>query len=361
MWIWALQEGLGGTLLSVLTGVTSRHLAFKRSNVAEATGEFDLAHEDAYTIIAAMRDSMPILRCFHVEQANAAEVAVTVVRFAGIVLPLEENAEAGTLKLTARGVGERLEGRQVGSPDLVWARDNTDVGDVLAELLDDANTEQYTGIELGEVESSIALDVEYEGKPVADVFNELTGVQGGPDIEIVPVADDTGQGAQLGRLEVYASQGQYRDEAVFGYGKDTVANCTDATRQTTRPANRVIVYGDEGTSGFAEDIASQDKYNLWTVTESMGDVVDVGVLDARAEALLQPEPVRFVSFQPDPAHENVPLPFAHYWLGDTVPLTVRKGAFEHDGIVRIDGIDIDIDDDTGEDAAHTITVATDEG
>lgn len=362
MWLWVLQNPLGANL-SVLTGARSRHLSYKRSSTPEATFDLDLEHDDAYVLQEALvlgGGGVPRLRCFRVErQIDGTERAVC--RFGGIIAPLDEGASSGIVTVTARGAFEVYEGRLT---DDLFARDLTPAGDIAVELHELTETlDGPTGIVVGDVEVTDPVDVTYdERKRISDAMIDLSDVF---DFEVVALAESDGQGFDLGRLDVWARQGVDRPEAVFGYGEGTVGNCDDATRQTLRPINRVWVTGDEGLVGFAEDGASQDRYGVWTETYSMSDVLDQSVLDARAEALLQPNWRRVVTFTPNPSLTDddgepiTPQPWDAYWLGDTGRLSVRKGSFEYDGAPRLDGIDIDIDDE-GYESAHSVTVAAED-
>lgn len=362
MWLWALQSPVGSTL-SLLSGARSRHLAYKRTSTPEATFELDLEHDDAYVLeeaLAAGGGGMPVLRCFRLEeQVDGSTLAVC--RFAGILDSMSETAAGGSNTVTFAGAFDVLEGRFT---ETLFARDLEPAADVAVELIDETETlDGPTGILIGAVGVTEPRDVTYEDrKRIADGILDLADAF---DFEVVPLANATGQGADLGRFDAWTRQGIDRPEAVFGYGEGTVGNCDEATRNTVRPRNRVYVTGDEGLVGIAEDTASILKYGVWTYVESMSDVIDGTVLDARAEALLQPAPIRTVTFTPDPSKVDddgtslTPRPWLDYWLGDTVRVSVRKGAFSYDGSPRIDGIELTIDDD-GYEAGHSVAVAADE-
>lgn len=359
-WAWALQDASGANL-SLLTGARARYVDWTRSSTPEAYFELDLEHDDAYAVRAALGLGVPRLRAFRIEpDLEAGQLAVC--RFGGLVLPVEEDAASGLMKVTARGVFEVLEGRFT---DELFARDVTPAGDIAVELFELTETiDGPTGMRIGNVDFTTPRDVTHEErKNIADAWAELADAF---DYEVVPLSDDTGQGFELGELNIYGRQGVVRDGAAFGYGDETVGNCSGANRQTLRPRNRVIVTGDEGTYAIAEDPASIDRYGVWTHVESMSDVLDESMLQARADELVQGNLDTVVSFTPDPAKVNddgeplTPIPGVDYWLGDSVPLTVRKGAFESDGYVRVDGIRVDIDDD-GFEAAHTVRIGDAEG
>lgn len=362
MWLWALQDAAGSNL-SVLSGARERKLSYRRSSTPEATLKLDLEHDDAYVLQEALAiggGGLPRLRCFRVEeQADGTDLAVC--RFAGTNPVLDEGTDDGTVGVTFRGAFEVLEGRFVGEL-FTWARDITPAADIAVDLITEADDVFPTGIVIGNVEVTEPRDATYDLKRVADAVAELSDAF---DFELVPLADATGQGFDLARFDAWIRQGTDRPEAVFGYGEGTVGNCHGAGRKTTAPRNRVFVTGDEGIVGFAEDTDSQDRYGVWTHTESMSDVLDLSVLTARAQALLQPAPQRVVTFSPNPAKVDddgeliTPQPWRDYWLGDTVRLTIREGSFVYDGAPRVDGVDIDIDDE-GFESGHDLTIAADD-
>lgn len=358
MWLWALQSPLGSTL-SLLSGARSRAFRFRRTSTPEATFELDLQHDDAYVLddaLAAGGGGMPVLRCFRLEEQDDGSELV-VCRFAGIFDSMSESASAGTNAVTFAGAFDVFEGRVT---DALFARGLAPAADVAVDLITaTAAVDGATGIVIGDVELTEPRDVTYEPrKRIADGVLDLADAF---DFEVVPLADTSGQGADLGRFDAWVRQGIDRPEAVFGYGAGTVGNCDDATRTTQRPRNRVYVTGDEGLVGFAESPVSVLKHGVWAHVEAMSDVINASVLDARARALLQPDPIRTVTFTPDPTNVDgdgtaiTPRPWLDYWLGDTVRVSVRKGSFSYDGSPRIDGIDLTIDDE-GNESGHTIAV-----
>lgn len=357
-----LQEATGQTR-SVLSGARSRHLSYKRSSTPEASFDLELEHEDATVlqdVILAGGGGMPRLRAFRVEeQPDGSELAVC--RFGGVLSVCEEKAAAGLVSVTFRGVFDVLESRFI---ETLFARDLVPAGDIAVELIEEVNAGGPTGLVVGDVEGTDPRDVTYEErKPYADGILDLADAF---DFEVVPLAEADGQGFDLGRFNAWVKQGMDRPAAIFGYGADTVGNCLDASRKTLPPRNRVWVSGAEELVGLAEDFESQARYGVWEYASAMSDVLDQGLLDDRAQALLLPGPMRVVSFTPNPSKVDdegnpvTPLPWIDYWLGDTVRLTVRKGSLQFDGSPRVDGIDIDIDDE-GFESGHSVTVQEEEG
>lgn len=355
-WRWVLQSPQGATLttLSRLGGASERKLAYVRNSTPQADFKLDLEGEDALELFAALGATVPVLRCFRVEQ-QADLSMLAVCRFAGPLLPLDTgdvNETDATVQVTARGAFEYLEGRLTDQFYEQWGEDSVVIA---RDLITQADLSDTLPILLGSAALGIDRDVSYERKVVADAIIELAG-QGDFDFEVVPISDSDGEGSMLGRFDTFSTQGSQRDGAPFGFGKGTVANCVSANLKMMRPTNRVYVVGEAGAEGFAEDTTSIAQYGLWETIDSQSDVADFEALDSRARELINPTPLQVVTFQPNPAHEACPDPFVDYWLGDSVPLEVRKGAWDYSGTPRVDGIAIDIDDD-GYESAHTLTIA----
>lgn len=349
MWRWSLQTNVGANV-TTLPGASNRRLSFKRNDGRpELAFDLELEHDDAYRLAEALEQYVPLCRGYRLEQ-QADLSTVAVVRYAGVLAPFEEGAESNTLAVTFRGGLERLDVPL----DELFARDFMDAGDIAADLLATADLMWPTGIELGDVEPTVPRDVTYDpGKLVSDAIAELSNMSDGYDFDIEPLND----GDVIGRLHIYGDQGQDRPAAKFGYGEGTVGNCSDARRKTTRPANRVVVFGDEGLQVVVDDPASQDRYGMWVEQDSLSDELNLANLEARALELLRPTFGRVVEFDPDPFAGNCPRPWTDFWLGDTVRLDVRKGALVVDSAEpRIDAITVDVDDD-GNEAGYTLQIS----
>jgi hypothetical protein len=137
---------------------------------------------------------------------------------------------------------------------------------------------------------------------------ELTNVQGGFDFEIAPVDS----GATSASSTWYAHQGSDKstgDQAVvFEYGPGTIGNVRKVTRQTSYPVNKALVLGANGLRGEQTDVASIAKYGTHMDVDQAIDVSEQATLDAKALALLRPDPIRVGSFTPDPV--LAPQPWA---------------------------------------------------
>lgn len=352
MWRFALQTPAGG-LVSTLPGAFDRAVTRKRKNTAELEYKLDVAHDDAALLqqaLAAGGGGLPIVRGRR-DEPQPDGTTLPVCRFAGIVLPLDEEAndDDKVLTVTVRGGFEWLEGRFTSS---LRAFDLTDAGTIASTLIAETELEGPTGLIVGTIEPTVGVDATFETKRLSDAIAELADGDPGFDFDVQPLDDS--YGAKIGRFVIYARQGTDRD-ITFGLGPGTVGNVQTASRKTTRPINRAIVYGAEGVTGFAEDGASQQKYGLWGESDSLSDELNAAVLDARASGMLAPEPIRVVAFSPDPYNPATPMPLRDYDVGDTVSLEIREGAFAFSGRPRIDAITVHIDDE-GFESEHSVDI-----
>jgi hypothetical protein len=115
---------------------------------------------------------------------------------------------------------------------------------------------------------------------------------------VLPIEYSAGN---IGQLVVYAAQGSDRTSTVqFQYGPGTLANCRSVNRQTEPPINTARVIGANGLVGLKTDAGSIATYGEMWVQESASDVSEQTTLDDKAQALLRPDPIKVVSFTPDP-------------------------------------------------------------
>lgn len=272
--------------------------------------------------------------------------------------PMQEQATDldttdGTMSASFRGPSALLEQRYTLANVTVTAEDAGDIA--LSLLTDTITTYGPLGLRAGTRELTTSRDRTYQYKPVSDAISELATVDGGFDWEDAPIDE----GFVCGALNIYARQGTDLSTGpqavVFEYGPGTIGNVQQVTRQTTMPVNRALVIGQNGTTGEKTDSFSYNKYGTCMVVVQASDVDVQATLDAQAQALLQPEPVKVLSFTPDPAVS--PLPWVDFWLGDTVRFRARHGSINEDIAVRVNGITLDIDEDGN---VNTMTLTIDQ-
>jgi hypothetical protein len=102
-----------------------------------------------------------------------------------------------------------------------------------------------------------------------------------------------------------------------------------------------------------KDQTSMDDYLVMEAIETISDVEQPSHLRAlaRMELALRKDPRDLITIRPTP--EDSPLPFDDYWLGDTVTVQAASSPFPVtretiDGVVRLYGFTITLDDDYGE-------------
>lgn len=336
VWTFVLQSHTGAQLIELsnvgeLSAAGSRRLAFKRNTAAEL--QFALSHDDteAQLLLDALANGIPQVVGWRKGGSDP-----KVKRFGGVWAPMEEElAEATAVTVNARDRFGVLEGRVTAELD---DHPGEDAGEVMRQLVVDQNAVKDTGITIGSIQSSTAVDVTYEYKNVAEAFGELAGIDLGPDFEVTPD----------GVLNVYAEQGSVKDAAKFEHGPGTLDNCQSVRRTTRYPRNRVIVVGDEGVVAQVDDATSQDRYGIWAHVESLSDQIDATILRARAQSLIKPSPVEVITFTPELAADSCPVPWDDFWLGDTVGFYARRGAFERAAQVRVNQIELLVDDEGNE-------------
>lgn len=335
-----------------LTGLYNgdgRKVTKRRNQPREFT--FTLSHKDteAKELLDALANGLPqlIVR----EKVGSGKQ----LRFAGVWAPrMEEQGDTETSRLTCvfRDPLHLLDYRFTGE---IEDHPGEDAGTVIKNQVDRANTESSVLIATSAafVEATVTMDVTYEHKNRGEAIREATELAGGPDVYIDPRDDPT----TLGDLHVVRQQGQERPDAKFEHGPSTLANCRSATRTTSPPRNKVTVIGAEGVFQTVSDSTSISKYGVFAHQDSLSDVIDADVLQARAQELLRPSPIRVVTVEPDP--RLAPQPFVDYDVGDTIPYLIRKGrhgdvfAWDASGQSRIDMIEVELDSD-GKPTAHRI-------
>ena len=203
---------------------------------------------------------------------------------------------------------------------------------------DPVNTNQ-SGTRLSQGNREITKDrvrtYEYANRGEAVV--NLTNVLDGFDFAERFVADED----PMAYLDIYATMGSDRPGVKFEYGEGTLANVRAIHRETHPPINVARVIGN-GVVGEVTDSASILKYGAWWVQYQASDVTEQATVDDKAYALLRPNPIRTVSFVPDP--RLAPVPWDDYWLGDTVRVYGNRGAFTEEATVRVNEIGVVVDE-----------------
>lgn len=338
-WAFVIDDHAGNAIVPLIEA-TSIRLAFKRNRTPEMMFAAHLESEEACAITTAIANGLPRLRAYR----------DGTLRFYGRWAPMMEHAQATGegiggehLQAAFRGPGHMLASRFTAASVTFTA---TDAGQIAWSLINTANGDSDTGIRQGTIAATQTRDRTYEHKQVLEAIQQLTEVQGGLDYEIVPTLD---QGVDvLGEFDVFASQGQDKSSTVtFDFGPDTTGTLRAIRRAWQMPVNGARVLGKDGLVGEATDSGSIAKYGGWAVLEQHTDVSEQATLDDKATALLRPDPVEIVTFEPEPT--IAPMPWTDYWLGDTVGVRSRYGSLDFERTARINGITVTIDTNGHED------------
>ena len=228
----------------------------------------------------------------------------------------------------------------------------TDQGLILWGLVNTQNLRAGgdTWIRQGGVTTGITRDRAYDRRAVLDLFQEMTEVIDGPDVDVDPRDGfaEVPSTRIMGNLRVYNEQGTDRSASVvFAYGMGMADNLEDVERSFQSITTLATITGTP--SGSATPLSStfgapaSSLYGLLEDYVSDNDVSVQATLDAKARGIVDEQQApREVLSLGNPTSE-APQPFEHYGLGDRVRVVARKGALNVDRVVRVHGIDIEID------------------
>lgn len=344
VWTWQLCDQTGSALGELATA-TGRRLTFKRNWFGEAACTISPDDDIAVLLWAYLRNQgIPTLKGWR----------DGVCRFKGSLVPFTEEAEeTATMSLVFRTPFARLLGDGPGtgrflypglgigsttSEPLVYTQQAG--GTIATALLALANSDGATGVSIGNVDSTVLRDRSYDaGQNIGEAIVNLTNVLDGFDF----IERFTSEQAITSYLDIFQSLGAVQTNARFEYGPDTMNNVRRVQRTVTPPVNFVYVQGANGLYSVARNAASRLKYGTWGLRDSRTDISEQSTLDARAQALLRPEPSYTVQISPDPG--LAPRPWDGYDLGDTVRIYVRRGAMLVDTTARVNAYSVVIDDD----------------
>lgn len=329
---WVLCDHTGLPVAEV-TNAAQRVFGARRNRGRQGT--LTLSHHDleASRILDLLPNGVPQLRYYR----------DGTLRLSAYLTSIEERlAESGEDAFVAtfkdpfgRLLGDGSDSGRFLSTDMTLTGDQGALAWVLIAFL---NAEGETGIRQGLIEGTVVRDRTYEaGKNVGEALVQLTEVDGGPDIEFLPL-DPMETGGKLADFTVYASQGEDRPDLLWGFGRGTMANVLDVTRQIMPPVNVVRLTTTEGLVSTQTHPASVALYGQWPLSASSpNDVTDQGTLDAKALAMLRPGWRKLVSFTPDP---EGPQPFDDYWLGDTGRFKGSEGALSETFVPMVNAVTI---------------------
>lgn len=244
-----------------------------------------------------------------------------------------------------------------------------DQGDIAWSLLNTQNGRANgdTWMRQGGTSTGILRVRTYDQRPVADLLTELTQLIDGPDFDVDPIDGYAlGLGMVQANFRAYARQGSDKPNAAFVYSKEAgESNVLDMQRTYLEVVNRATVTGNTQGDGTIPGLpitstydASNASFGIRESIASFPDVTTQATLDAKARGLVlaQSAPREVITIG-QPTAECKSRPFEHYYLGDTIRASCRKGSMVFTNrTLRVYGINLDIDAQGF--AAATLTTAT---
>ncbi len=251
------------------------------------------------------------------------------VLWSGPVWTLEKSAP-GDLSIGCVGWLQTLE-KRVTKPS--WIADgklsyaSTDAGLIAHTVLDRSAEDVADGpvyVTSGGLETTQLRSETYQ--PFNSVLSIIMGlsaeeIEAGYYLNVHPVSRT---------LDIYASIGRARPEAVFTYGSSaaSISQSFDASRL----CNRFIAYSAIGWAQ-ADNLISQAAYGVFEEAQSLSDVRSISILQAYAngEVAVRSDPLGFLAFTGAPSTldgPRVPRIFEDFVVGDTVQVAGRKGALD---------------------------------
>lgn len=309
---------------------------FTRNAAASISIPLDIEEDAARQLVDLLANGIPRLKLY---QRFDGDISGTLIANAPWQ-PMQEGGEdestgLGQLQGSFRSPFAILESRYTNGA----VTPTGDAGAIAWGLINTTNTDDRpTGLRSGAIEATVPRTPTYTDAQISQSIIDLTTLDGGFDFEDVPVDE----GAVCGAFTVHAHQGtDATGAATWEYGPGTVGNVLNATRQTQPPRNRVRVIGANGLRAEAFDAASIAKYGTFMPPPvQASDVTDQPTLDARAKSLLRPNPIKVISFKPDPSG---PQPRRDFWLGDVVSFHADYGSFQETLTPRVNSIAYTID------------------
>lgn len=212
-----------------------------------------------------------------------------------------------------------------------------------------------TWIRQGGIATGIVRDRAYDARDVQSLLSELNGVIDGPDFDFDPLDGYAlGLGQVQGNFRAYARQGTDRPNVAFGYGPGTLSNVRNMQRGYLQVVNRATVTGTTQSSGTIPGLpitgvndASNASFGIRESFASYPDVSIQATVDsvARGTVSEQASPREVITITEPTSDAKTPRPFEHYYLGDGVRASCRKGSMVFsDRTLRLHGIDLDIND-----------------
>ncbi len=375
MWQFILTDLLGNVHGEV-TNAASRKITLPHLRVPAASFTIPISDPLASTVL----DTDCLLKAYRTDPVTAQKF----LAFHGPVVSAEENAEATakSVAVTCAGPFWRLSKRLIPSSKLQTGTQYgseaglLDLGSIAQTILQDVNSEHFTGIDLGTHAASTSGWVgKWYLKNAAEAIAELAAGLNSFEMRVRPT-EATGYAnphgwPRIGLLDVAPIIGGSQPDAIFEYGTGH-ANVETYKRSVSREG--LLTSALISVSGWPDSVekwdhdsdpltAAVDKYSLIEVDDATAQnarglfeevVNDAGILDdtlrqgvAQFHVDIRKNPRQLITFKP--VVNARPAPFVHYEVGDTVRArAVVNGILRFDANFRIWGITFDVDQNGNE-------------
>ena len=271
-----------------------------------------------------------------------------IIRFAGLILQLEDNAETDNAytTLTAWDPWQYLLSRPVCQDDGTLPGPNglsftaTRVDVIVATLLrntidnqgpvgiDAGTTWSGTTFYDGTLDAPEQIDINFQqGTTVGQAWQQLCDGDY-CDVVMEPIYDPNNRPGYLAQLNVYSEVGHERDDAIFAWDAPS-RSLVGLHRliEGNQRANAVKFFAGQGGSApggqtitLQEDAASIAKFGQYWRQTFFPNQVIAAVVQALAFAQLQLSKNGRTTVTFSPAPQRSPQPFTEYFLGDRVPV-----------------------------------------
>src|SRR5947209_1702103 len=351
-WQFVLCDATGNALCEIDTA-SGKSITYHRNNFPEAQMTLSYKDQAAQSLIDCLYGAsyitaqIPTLKAYRKGPNDSS----AQLRFYGSLAPFQDQADTEQALLTPifRGPFSRLMGDGNNRGFFTGVDDwytNLDAGAIAHYLVNTGNSQSPFTIatHFGPWEQPTVTRIkEYQSANCGQEIINLSALLDGFDFEMVPVdyVDQT-WGHVMAEFHVYADQGTVQNAAKFEYGAATLANCKGLRRTISPPINSVTVLGGNGMTSTQIDAASISQYGIWRVQVAASDIIDQPTLDAKAHGMLRHFPVKTLEIQPDTALS--PRPWDDYWIGDSVPVYANHGALRENTLLRVNTIQVVIDD-----------------
>lgn len=373
MWQFVLTNNQG-IVEGEAVNASARKVVLPHQRVPSAT--FTLPMHDH--LAEFVMDYDALLKVYRTDPVTGTRTLV----FNGPVVSAEENAEetAKSVAVTASGPFWRLSKRIIPASKVQTGAqygnvaDLVDLGEIAHMVLDDVNTQEFSGIGLGtQADSTDAWVGKWFLKNAAEAIVELSAGLNSFEWRVRPTeTTDIGEAwPQLGLFDVAPIIGQSRPDAIFEYGSGQ-ANVASYRRTVSREA--MLTNGLMTPSGWPDSVekwdhdsnpatAPVDKYHMVEFEDGTARIdrgrfeevlPDPGILDddLRADLIgfhvaIRKQPRQIIVFKP--AINARPSPLTDYEVGDTIRArAVVNGNLRFDANFRIWGITFDVDQNGNE-------------